>query len=189
MTGLALALRVARDSIPPLRFTLLVDVSKHPQATTTDVTRRVQKPRTTVDRALQELHLLGLLAVEGSEAPDPLTGKGKAWRYSLTGLVDTDALDQLRHQKWLPHSLLSPRGVEQQSEQAADRPGGGVAISGEPPDEPYREPAGLVRVEARVDDPVTTTATSNGAPAHQPLLDMLAETLGGVVIADTGGPT
>lgn len=132
------------------------DVGEHPGATTTDVTRRVQKPRTTVDRALQELHLLGLLAVESGDDVEAFIGRGRSWRYSLTELVSADTLDQLRHQKWLPHSLLSPRGGEQeQGEQAeqqpeAQSPERGGAISGDglwptdrPPAEPYREPSGL----------------------------------------------
>jgi hypothetical protein len=102
--ALAVARRVARDSMPPLRLMLLADVMDHPDATTSEVTKRVQKPRTTVDRGLQELHLLGLLAVGGGDDGDPI--RGRAWRYTLTDRVNPDTLSSLVNQKWLPHSLL-----------------------------------------------------------------------------------
>lgn len=89
--ALTLAGRVARDSMPPLRLMLLADIAAHPASELREVVRRVQRPRTTVDRTLQELHLLGLLTMdEGSEDPDPLRGKG--WRYSLTRRVDEEIL-------------------------------------------------------------------------------------------------
>ena len=51
--ALRLALRCARDSIPPLRLHILEDVAAHPDASTHEVRKRVRKPRTTVDRELQ----------------------------------------------------------------------------------------------------------------------------------------
>jgi len=87
--ALSLAHRVASDSLPPLRLLLLGDVAAYPGATTQDVTRRVQKPRSTVDRVLQELHVLGLLTV--ADAPPGMQG----WRYRLSEQVNVDALDRL----------------------------------------------------------------------------------------------
>lgn len=72
-----LALRVARDSMPPHRLRILDDLDGHPWSTTSEVTKRLQMPRTTIDRALQELHLLNLVHVEDGEA-------GRGWRYRLT---------------------------------------------------------------------------------------------------------
>lgn len=68
---LTLATRCARDSMPPLRLAVLLDVRQHPNSLVTDVRRRLQKPRTTVDRTLQDLHMLGLL--EQHECWPPLS--------------------------------------------------------------------------------------------------------------------
>jgi hypothetical protein len=91
--GLRIALRVAGDSVPPVRLLVLADVLDHPSSRTTEVTKRLQRPRTSIDRTLQELHLLGLVIFE--EVAD-----GQGWRYSLAPDVDPDAL-----------RLLSSRGV------------------------------------------------------------------------------
>lgn len=79
-----IALRVARDSIPPLRAAILQDIAEHPGSPCRDVVKRVQRPRTTTDRALQELHLIGLLRVQAAppEGSGWLSQDG-AWRYEL----------------------------------------------------------------------------------------------------------
>lgn len=59
--GLRLGLRAARDSIPPPRLAVLQDIALHPVSSAADVGGRLQKPRTTVDRTLQALQLLGLV--------------------------------------------------------------------------------------------------------------------------------
>jgi hypothetical protein len=59
--ALATAVRVAGDSMPPLRLAALGDVAEHPGTICAEATRRLQKPRSTVDRTLQALHILGLL--------------------------------------------------------------------------------------------------------------------------------
>jgi hypothetical protein len=58
--ALRLALRVARDTMPPLRLQILGHLAKDPQQTTTDVRRVLQKPHNTVDRELQAMQLLGV---------------------------------------------------------------------------------------------------------------------------------
>ncbi len=85
--ALQAAHRVAGDSMPPLRLLSLADVAAHPGARTSEVTKRVQRPRTTVDRVLQELHILGLLTIDD--------GVGNSWHYRLSDLVDPVALDRL----------------------------------------------------------------------------------------------
>lgn len=87
--ALAVALRVARDSMPPLRLLILLDVAEHHAARTSDVTKRLQRPRSTVDRGLQELHLLGLLEVDDLE-------DGQGWRYDLSGRVSPRAMSLLK---------------------------------------------------------------------------------------------
>jgi hypothetical protein len=65
--ALKLVLRCAKDSIPQLRLALLIDLASHPYSPVIDIRRRLQRPRLTVDRALQELHVLGLLTCEEEE--------------------------------------------------------------------------------------------------------------------------
>ena len=45
-----LALRCAQDAMPPLRLAILLDVAAHPASSTTDVGKRLDKPRSTEDR-------------------------------------------------------------------------------------------------------------------------------------------
>jgi hypothetical protein len=59
--ALGLALRCARDSIPQLRLAVLLDLACHPGSRVIEVRRRLQRPRMTIDRTLQALHILGLL--------------------------------------------------------------------------------------------------------------------------------
>lgn len=85
------ALRSARDSMPPLRVRVLGDVARHKWSTTSDVVKRLQLPRTTVDRTLQELHLLELLQVD--EVP---YGDGRSrWIYALAPTTDADTVLRL----------------------------------------------------------------------------------------------
>jgi len=88
---MAVALRGARDSIPPLRLRTLADVARHPITRTSELVKRLQLPRQTVDRTLQELHLLELLIVD--EEP---YGDGKhRWLYQLAETVDEQTLANL----------------------------------------------------------------------------------------------
>jgi hypothetical protein len=65
--ALKLVLRCAKDSIPQLRLALLIDLASHPHSPVIDIRRRLQRPRMTTDRTLQELHVLGLLICEEEE--------------------------------------------------------------------------------------------------------------------------
>lgn len=82
------ALRVARDSLPPMRALVLADVLGHPATPTADVVKRVQRPRTSVDRTLQELHLIELVEVTSG----PVANR---WYYEVAAGVDLVALKQL----------------------------------------------------------------------------------------------
>jgi len=87
--AMRLAIRCARDSMPPMRLAILLDVAEHQGATTSQVRKRIGKPRSTVDRQLQSLNMLGLLdCIEDEEH----TGRGSSWRYSLADGVDPDVL-------------------------------------------------------------------------------------------------
>lgn len=90
--ALRLAIRCARDSMPPLRLAILDDVSTFPGTLTRDVRKRLAKPRATVDRQLQALHMLGVLACDEEDTES----FGKAvtlWRYSLADGIQPDVLD------------------------------------------------------------------------------------------------
>lgn len=85
--AVAVAVRVAGDSMPPLRLALLADIGEHPYSRTSEVRERLQRPYNTIDRELQALHVLGLLVQ--SQAGD------KAWRYQLGQDVNEAALKGL----------------------------------------------------------------------------------------------
>jgi len=89
-TAMRVAVRCCHDSMPPLRRVVLADVAGHPGSFLPDVVDRVQIPKTTVDRALQELQLLGLLTVQHITYGDKIR-----WPYSLAPGVDRGDLSQL----------------------------------------------------------------------------------------------
>lgn len=90
--ALRLAIRCARDSMPPLRLAIIDDIAAHPESSTAEVRKRLGKPRNTVDRQLQALHMLGVLECDEQEA----TWAGKdvtRWQYRLADGIAPDALD------------------------------------------------------------------------------------------------
>lgn len=88
--AMAVACRCAGDSMPPLRNRVLSYVAANQCSLTAKVVAALQLPRNTVDRTLQELHLLGLLVVD--EQP---YGQSVRWAYSLAGDVDPAAVAKL----------------------------------------------------------------------------------------------
>jgi hypothetical protein len=90
--AMRLAIRCARDSMPPIRLAIVDDVAAHPDATTAEVRKRLGKPRATVDRQLQALHMLGVL--ECDEEETEWAGKtATRWRYRLAPGIDPHALN------------------------------------------------------------------------------------------------
>ncbi|MDO0977178.1 ArsR family transcriptional regulator [Mycolicibacterium frederiksbergense] len=90
--GLRLAIRCARDSMPPLRLAIIDDISEHPDSPTADIRKRLGKPRATVDRQLQALHMLGVL--ECGEQETSWGGKDVTrWFYRIAAGIDPTALD------------------------------------------------------------------------------------------------
>jgi hypothetical protein len=85
--ALRLAIRCARDSMPPLRLAVIDDVARYPDASTRDVRQRLEKPRNTVDRQLQALHILGVLTCD--EVPSE---RGTIWRYRLADGISAESL-------------------------------------------------------------------------------------------------
>lgn len=80
--AMALALRCAQDSIPPLRLELLRDLAQNPWSYVGDVRKRLQRVHNTVDRELKALQMLRLLQFDES---------GDRWRYALAAGVDGEA--------------------------------------------------------------------------------------------------
>ncbi len=89
--ALRLALRCARDSMPPLRLQIIEDVAAHPYSPTREVRKRLGKPRTTIDRQLQALEMLGVLEME--EVAGWHAGKSvNVWHYTIAKGIDVSPL-------------------------------------------------------------------------------------------------
>lgn len=114
--ALRLAIRCARDSMPPLRLAILEDVANHPYSTTYAVRRRINKPRATVDRQLQSLHMLGVLRCDEEDR-----GKRTVWHYTVEDGIDALAID--------PRTIL-PEMSEQGGKGGDERESKGNDISG-----------------------------------------------------------
>jgi DNA-binding IclR family transcriptional regulator len=89
---MALAIRCARNSMPPLRLAILEDIiAANPGSRIIDVRRRLQRPPATADRALQALHVLGLLICDGEEE-ERTDGPRYIRHYSLGQSISLSAL-------------------------------------------------------------------------------------------------
>lgn len=92
--ALRLAIRCARDSMPPIRLRIIDDVSANPYTPTKDVRKRLGLPRATVDRELQALNMLGVLEVDELTSSNPINGRETTiWHYTLADHIDPDALN------------------------------------------------------------------------------------------------
>jgi hypothetical protein len=121
--ALSTAVRVAGDSMPPLRLALLTDLLDHPHSTTNEVRKRLQRPRNTVDRELQALHLLGLLQQNQEEGD-------RGWRYVLAEPIDQGALKTLRSRK------VSTQNIGIQEEQSTPVLGSDISGTASGPNVP-----------------------------------------------------
>jgi len=89
--AMRLAIRCARDSIPPLRREILLDIAANPGSRPRDVHRRVGRPRATVRRELEALYMLRLLRCD--ETDEEHGGKLRTLlHYSLADDFDRDTL-------------------------------------------------------------------------------------------------
>ena len=109
--ALRFAIRCARDSMPPLRLAIIPDLAKNPDSSTSDVRRRIGKPRATVDRQLQALHILGAAVVEEYEyGPHGKT----QWLYSLSDHISPQVIEP----QSFPDSLVhTPNPLEESQEE------------------------------------------------------------------------
>ncbi|GAC1407515.1 MAG: hypothetical protein NVSMB60_28020 [Mycobacterium sp.] len=90
--AMSLAVRCARDSIPPLRLAILRDLAEQSNSMPSQVRKRLQKPHNTADRELQALHMLGLVRLD-EETYCGRRGEEKSrWRYSLADDVEVGAV-------------------------------------------------------------------------------------------------
>jgi hypothetical protein len=70
-----------------MRLAIIDDLAEHPYSMPTDVHKRLGKPRATVDRQLQALRSLHVVA------PDEETGDQRTWwHYTLAAGIDPKAL-------------------------------------------------------------------------------------------------
>jgi hypothetical protein len=89
--AMRLAMRCARDSIPPLRREILLDITANPSSRARDVHRRIGRPRATVRRELEALYMLRLLHCD--ETDEEHGGKlHTLLHYSLADDFDRDTL-------------------------------------------------------------------------------------------------
>ena len=91
--AMALALRCARDSIPPIRLSVLKDLAANDveDCRVTAIAKRLRRPWTTIRRTLEALYVLNLVNyVESDEEDEGETSK--TLRYALAADVDLRAL-------------------------------------------------------------------------------------------------
>lgn len=121
--ALRLAIRCARDSMPPLRLAIIRDLADHPHSSTSEVRRRIDKPRNTVDRQLQALHILGVVEVDEQEYS--ADGRSK-WFYSLADGAEPDVLKPKDVPGLSVHTPIPSRRESGESEDSGigtDKPG------------------------------------------------------------------
>ena len=93
--AMRLALRCARDSAPPLRTEILLDLASHPRSRAIDVSHNVTRPLRTVRRELEALHMLRLLRCD--EEQSAVDENKTIWRYSLAEAFDRATLLSMVH--------------------------------------------------------------------------------------------
>ena len=86
---LRLAIRAARDTMPPIRLAIVDDLAEHPHSTPAEIRREVNLPWRTVDRQCQALHMLGVIACDEVEQGEDRRSR---WYYSLAEGIDPSAL-------------------------------------------------------------------------------------------------
>jgi hypothetical protein len=95
--AMLLAIRCARDSIPPMRLEILLDLAAHPDSTPNEVRERTAKPWTSTRRELDALTMLGMVTciedVEDTDQQDDKRHQPKrTWTYSLHDNFDRRTL-------------------------------------------------------------------------------------------------
>ena len=92
--ALTLAIRCARDSMPPLRLAIITDLVTHPASKVGTVAARLGKPYNTVNRQMQALWLLRVVDAHNSHGAVGLEyGNANNTTYSLNPDRGPDSLD------------------------------------------------------------------------------------------------
>ena len=145
--ALRLAIQCARDSMPPLRLEIIDFVAAQSYSSTADVRKALNKPRTTVDRELQCLQLLGVLVVDEAEdlAVANSSDRRIRWYYSLDRDVDPSTL----------------RPVEKATRNVSRY----IGIDKKRPEEPSTEPDALYTPSDKSGD-ISGATEKGGSPAE-----------------------
>jgi hypothetical protein len=168
--ALRLAIRCARDSMPLLRLAIIDNVAVHPHSSTQEVRRSIDKPRKTVDRQLQALHMLGVLTCDEVEyAADKCR-----WYYSLAANIDPDVLNP---QSWPDLSPHTPSPIEESEREESEREqSSGIATdkSGQlqpddpcPPVIPHTSAMAAMAATSQVRDPLSRRQPDDSSPNGQ----------------------
>ena len=90
--ALQLAIRCARDSMPPMRLAVIDYLAGHPHADRNQIRKALGKPRTTVNRTLDALDQLD--ALDSQDEEQVWHGQESTrWTYSIREGIDPGALD------------------------------------------------------------------------------------------------
>jgi hypothetical protein len=98
-----LALRCARDSMPPLRLEILLDLAANPDSQVGEVRQRIDKPWTTTKREMEALHMLGMVVCEEfqeEEGEGEEKTKKTKWIYNLADGFDENTLLAMKFPTW-----------------------------------------------------------------------------------------
>jgi hypothetical protein len=87
--AMRLAIRCARDSIPPMRLEVLLDLAQHPSSRPTDTRKRISKPWSTTKREMEALTMLGMLRCDEEGR---IEDRNTVWRYRLHETFDRETL-------------------------------------------------------------------------------------------------
>src|SRR5262249_21379133 len=90
-----LAVRCARDSVPPMRLEILLAVAANPGAQVAEVSRQIDAAWMTVKREMEALHMLRILECDETEDTEEEESGVKAkrkWEYILSASFDRDTL-------------------------------------------------------------------------------------------------
>jgi hypothetical protein len=90
--AVTLALRIAHDSIPPLRLSIMIDVAINPKSRPGDTRHRLSKPWRTTQREMEGLHMLGILRCDEEKHETKAGDTKTSWLYSLAENFDRRTL-------------------------------------------------------------------------------------------------
>ena len=144
----------------PLRLAIIEDLAEHPWSTTAQVRKRLNKPRATVDRQLQALHMLGVLDVVEEEI-EHRGHPSTRWTYSIVPEIDPTALRLNSVPEMSPHAHRhSERTGERETETREVSVGGDISGT---------ESSGLGDTPTLRATPDTLTCSTCPAPLLAPL--------------------